>query len=73
MSDNLDEIINKIKNNTAEENKALANNLQDNLNAEQSAMLNGLLSDSELMKKLMASDAVKNIINKIGGESNGHQ
>ena len=36
-------------------------------------MLNGLLADSELMKKLMSSDAVKNIMKKIGGENNGHQ
>lgn len=73
MSDNFDELINKIKNNTAEENKKLADNLQQHLTSEQSAKLNELLADSGFIKKIMSSDAVKNIINKIGGECNGHQ
>ncbi len=73
MSDNIDEMINKIKNNSADENKKLANELQSNLNEEQSKKLGSLLANKELMDKLMTSDAVKNIMNKLGGGSDGNK
>lgn len=73
MSDNIDEMINKIKNNSADENKKLADELQSNLSKEQSEKLGSLLSNKELMNKLMASDAVKNIMNKLGGDSSGNK
>lgn len=73
MSDNFDDMINKIKSNSDDENRKLASNLRENLSEEQSAKLNSLLSNKDLMAKLMASDAVKNILSKIGGEQNGHK
>ena len=73
MSDNLEDMISHIKNNTDEENKALASQLQSRLSAEQSAKLNGILSNSDMLEKLMSTDAVKNIMKKLGGEQNGHQ
>ncbi|MBQ8210313.1 MAG: hypothetical protein IJZ35_07020 [Clostridia bacterium] len=73
MSDNFEDMLSKIKNNTDEENRELAQQLHSNLSQDQASKLNSLLSNSELMNKLMASDAVKNILNKLGGEQNGHQ
>lgn len=73
MSDNLEDMISHIKNNTDEENKALASHLQGRLSAEQTAKLNGILSNSDLLEKLMSTDAVKNIMKKLGGDQNGHQ
>lgn len=73
MSDNLEDMISHIKNNTDEENRELASSLQESLSAEQSSKLNGILSNRELLNKLMASDAVKNILSKLGGGQNGNQ
>ncbi len=73
MSDNLDEMINKIKNNSADENRKLAENLKNNLTDEQKSSLEKLMSDSNLMQKLMNNSKVQEIIRKLGGDGNGHQ
>lgn len=73
MAENIDDIIKKIKNNSNEENKKLAEDLQKGLSESQSASLQKLLSDKELVKKLLASDQAKKIMKKFGGDSNGHQ
>lgn len=73
MADNLDNIINKIKNNSKEENKQLAQEMKRNLTEEQAQSLNKLMSDKELVKKLFASEQVQQIIKKIGGGNNGYK
>lgn len=73
MSDNLDNIINKIKNNSKEENKQLAQEMKRNLTEEQTQSLNKLMSDKELVKKLFACEQVQQIIKKIGGDNNGYK
>lgn len=73
MSDNLDDIINKIKSNSKEENKKLAEEMKNNLSDEQSQSLAKLISNKELIKKLLSSDEAKNIIKKLGGDNNGYK
>ena len=73
MAENIDDIIKKIKNNSNEENKKLAEDLQKGLSESQSASLQKLLSDKELVKKLLDSDQAKKIMKKFGGDNNGHQ
>lgn len=73
MAENIDDIIKKIKSNSSEENKKLAEDLQKGLSESQSASLQKLLSDKELVKKLLDSDQAKKIMKKFGGDNNGHQ
>lgn len=73
MSENMDKMIDKIKNNSAEENKKLAQELKNGLSDKQAEALNKLMSDSSLIKKLLESDKVNEIMKKIGGDKNGHQ
>lgn len=73
MSDNINNIINKIKNNSKEENKKLAENLKNSLSDEQAHSLESLMSNQELIKKLLESDEAKNIIKKLGGDENGYK
>ena len=73
MAENIDDIIKKIKSNSSEENKKLAEDLQKGLSESQSASLQKLLSDEELVKKLLDSDQAKKIMKKFGGDNNGHQ
>ena len=73
MAENIDDIIKKIKSNSSEENKKLAEDLQKGLSDSQSASLQKLLSDKELVKKLLDSDQAKKIMKKFGGDNNGHQ
>ena len=73
MAENIDDIIKKIKSNSSEENKKLAEDLQKGLSESQSASLQKLLSDKELVKKLLDSDQAKKIMKKFGGDNNGYQ
>lgn len=73
MSDNIDEIINKVKNNSSEENKKMVEGIINNLSESQSRTVQNVLSDKELIKKLLSSEQAKNLINKLGGDKNGHQ
>ena len=73
MSENIDNIIGKIKNNSNDENKKLAENLMNSLSESQSQTLQKLLSDKEALRKLLSSDQAKNIMKKIGGDKNGHK
>lgn len=73
MSDSFDDIIRKIRSNSKEENKKLADEMKSGLTDEQSRSLNALISNRELMKKLMESDEAKNIMKKLGGDGNGHK
>ena len=73
MSDNIDEIINKVKSNSGEDNKKLVEGIMNNLSENQSRTVQNILSDKELIKKLLSSEQAKNLINKLGGDKNGHQ
>lgn len=73
MADNIDDIIGKIKNNSNEENRKLAEELKSGLSASQSETLQKLLSNKALVKKLLESDQAKNLMNKLGGDKNGHK
>ena len=73
MSDNIDDIIRRIRSNSKEANESLAEELKSRLSAEQTKSLNKLLSDKELMKKMMCSDEVKRMMEKLGGDKNGHK
>lgn len=73
MSDNIDDIIRKIRSNSKTENEILANELKSRLSSEQTKTLDKLLSDKELMKKMMSSDEVKRLMEKLGGDRNGHK
>lgn len=73
MSGNIDDIINKIKSNSGEENRKLAEELKKGLSADQNEALQKLMTNEHLMKKLLESDQVKNIISKLGGDKNGHK
>ena len=55
------------------ENEILANELKSRLSSEQTKTLDKLLSDKELMKKMMSSDEVKRLMEKLGGDRNGHK
>lgn len=73
MSNNIDEIIEKIKKNNKEENQKLAEDLKSGLSESQNQALGKLLSNSGLMKKLLESDEAQDIMKKIGGDDSGHQ
>lgn len=73
MADNIDDIISKIKNNSNEENRKLAEELKNGLSASQSETLQKLMSNKELMKKLLESDQAKNLMSKLGGGKDGHK
>ena len=73
MADNIDDIIGKIKNNSNDENKKLAENLMKSLSDSQTQTLQKLLSDKESLRKMLSSDQAKNIMNKLGGDKNGHK
>lgn len=73
MGNNIDDLIEKIKHNSREENRELAEDLKKGLSNSQSDALSKLLSNKELMKKLLDSDEAKNIMNKLGGDKSGHQ
>lgn len=73
MAENIDEIISKIKNNSNEENKKLAEELKNGLSESQSQSLQQLLSDKELVRKILDSDQAKNLMKKFGGDKHGHQ
>lgn len=73
MPENIDEMIEKIKNNNADENRRLAENLKNNLSPEQKSSLDRLMNDSNLMQKLMSNSKVQGIMKKLGGDSNGHK
>ena len=73
MADNIDDIICKIKNNSNDENKKLAENLMKSLSDSQTQTLQKLLSDKESLRKMLSSDQAKNIMNKLGGDKNGHK
>lgn len=68
MSDNIDEIINKVKSNSSAENKKMVEGLINNLSESQSHTVQNILSDKELIKKLLSSEQAKNLINKLGGD-----
>ena len=71
--DNLDKIIDKIKNNSEEENKELAEKLTGNLSSSQNNALLKLLSDKKLVAEIMNSPKAQEILKKIGGDKNGHK
>lgn len=71
--DNIDKIIDKIKNNSEEENKELAEKLTGNLSSSQNNALSRLLSDKKLVAEIMNSPKVQEILKKIGGDKNGHK
>lgn len=73
MLNNLDDIISKIKNNSKTENKKLAEELQKNMSDEQSDTFSKLMSNKALMQKLLESDEAKKIMNKLGGDTDGHK
>lgn len=73
MAENIDDIISKIKNNSNEENKKLAEELQGGLSRSQNEALQKLMGDKEMLKKIFESDKMKNIIDKLGGDKNGHK
>ncbi len=73
MAENIDDIISKIKNNSNEENKKLAEELKNGLSESQSASLQQLLSNKELVKKILDSEQAKNLMKKFGGDKNGHK
>lgn len=69
--DNINEIINKIKNNTENENKQLAEELKANLSEKQNNALGRLLSDKKLVAELLKSPEAKEILRKVSGDENG--
>lgn len=73
MPENIDEMINKIKNNSAQENKKLVEDLTGNLSQEQKTALDKLMSDKSLLQKIFNNEKVRDLMNKIGGDANGHK
>ena len=73
MDNNIDDIIEKIRHNSREENQELAEELKKGLSNSQSDALHKLLSNKELMQKLLNSDEAKSIMDKLGGDKSGHQ
>lgn len=73
MSENIDDIIEKIKNNSKEENEQLARSLKSKLDDEQTAKLHKLMSDKALINKIMTSQEIKRLMQKSGGDGNGHK
>lgn len=73
MADNIDDIISKIRSNSNEENQKFARELQNGLSQSQNDALQKLMGDKEMLKKIFESDRMKNIIDKLGGDENGHK
>ena len=73
MAHNIAEIINNVINNSDSENKKLAEDIMKNLSESQSRTLQRVLADKALMNKLLSSDQAKKLMNKLGGDKNGHQ
>ena len=73
LSDKIDEMLDKINNGSAEENRQLAEKLSRGLSPDQKKAVERLLTDSNLMKKLSENEKVREIIKKFGGDVNGHQ
>ena len=71
--DNINEIINKINNNTDEENKKLADELTSKLSHSQNNALSSLLSDKKLVSELLKSPVAQEILGKLSGDKNGHK
>lgn len=67
MSD-INEIMEKIKKNSPSENKALAESLKESLDDDKKAALYKLLEDKTAMKKLLESEAARELMKKLGGE-----
>ena len=70
--DNIEDIINRMKNNSEQENKELAKELTQNLSQNQNDALVRLLSDRALVTKLMNTPEAKSILKKMGS-GNGHK
>ena len=70
---NITEIINRIKKNSEEENKQLADDLKAKLSENQTDALRKLLSDKKLVAELMNSPQAQEILRNIGGDKNGHK
>lgn len=70
---NINEIINRIKKNSEEENKQLADDLKAKLSENQTDALRKLLSDKKLVAELMNSPQAQEILRNIGGDKNGHK
>lgn len=73
MPENIDGIINKIKNNNEQENKKLAEDMANSLSPEQKATLSKLMNDKSLLQKIFSNEKFREIMNKIGGDVNGHK
>ena len=73
MTEKSDEILEKIYNGSAEENRQLAEKLSQSLSPEQKKAVERLVSDSNLMKKLTSNEKVREILKKFGGDSDGHR
>ncbi len=73
MPENIDAIINKIKNNNEQENKKLAEDMANSLSPEQKAALSKLMNDKSLLQKIFSNEKFREIMNKIGGDVNGHK
>ena len=73
MPENIDGIINKIKNNNEQENKKLAEDMANSLSPEQKAALSKLMNDKSLLQKIFSNEKFREIMNKIGGDVNGHK
>lgn len=71
--DNIEEIISKIKDNSEQDNKKLAQELTNNLSDSQNDALNRLLSNKDLLSRLMNTPQAQSILKKLGGEDNGHK
>ncbi len=67
-SNDFNELLKKLKNGSSEENKQLAADLKNSMTQQQKDALNKVLSNKDLLHKLLNSDEAKNIINKLGGE-----
>ena len=68
--DNIEKIINRMKNNSEQENKDLAKELTQNLSQGQSDALSRLLNDRALVTKLINTPEAKEILRKMGGDIN---
>lgn len=73
MPENIDEMINRIRNNNEQENKKLAEELANGLSQEQKTALDNLMNDKSLLQKIVNNEKVREIMNRIGGEQNGHK
>ena len=73
MPENIDGIINKIKNNNEQENKKLAEDMANSLSPEHKAALSKLMNDKSLLQKIFSNEKFREIMNKIGGDVNGHK